>query len=94
MRKKVGFRLRSVTQKRNQGRFRVTHGYVSWLRSPIPGYVWLRKSVTQAGSRLRMVTQVGYAARFLITHGYVSWLHTPVPGYVSRLHNPVPGYPW
>ena len=52
-------------------RLLVTHGDVSQLRSPVPGYVWLRESVTQADSRLRMVTQVGYAARFLVTHGYV-----------------------
>ena len=60
----------------------VTHGYLSRLRSPVPGYAWLRKSVTQPGSRLRMVTYLGYAARFPVTHGYVSRLRSPVPGYV------------
>ena len=66
----AGSRLRSVTQKcnqvpfpvtqrRNQGRFLVTLGYESQLHSPVPGYVWLRKSVMQPASRLRMVTKVG-----------------------------------
>ena len=32
MPKKVGSQLRSVTQKRNQGRFSVTHGYVNTQR--------------------------------------------------------------
>ena len=41
---------------RLRARFPVTHGYVSRLRSPVPGYVWLRYSVTQPGSRLRRVT--------------------------------------
>ena len=50
--------------------FPVTYGYVSRLRSPVLGYAWLRKLVTQPGSRLRMVTQAGYAARFLVTHGF------------------------
>ena len=62
-------------------RFLVTHGYVSRLRSPVPGYVWLRKLVTQHASRLRVVALVGYLARFPVTFGYVSWLHNPVPGY-------------
>ena len=60
----------------------VTYGYRSPLRNPVPGYAWLRKSVTQPGSRLRMVTDLGYAARFPVTYGYVSRLRNPVPGYV------------
>ena len=66
MSKKDGSWLRSVTQKRNQGRFPVTLGYtksrylvnghVNRLHNSVPGYVWLHKSVTQPGSRLRMVT--------------------------------------
>ena len=43
---KVGSRFRSVTHKRNRGR----------LHNLVPGYAWLRKSVTQPGSRLRRVT--------------------------------------
>ena len=38
MLKKVGSRFRSVTRKRNQGRFAVTLGYVSRLRSLVLGY--------------------------------------------------------
>ena len=40
---KAGYRICTVTQKRNQGRFPVTHGNVSRLRSPVTyGYVsWL-----------------------------------------------------
>ena len=55
-----------------KSRFPVTHVYVTWLRSPVPGYVWLRYLVTQPGSRLRMVTLLGYAARFPVTHGYAN----------------------
>ena len=59
--KKVGSRFRSAKEKRNQVRLPVTLGDTktvtqSRLRCPVPGYVWLRKSVTQPGSRLRMVT--------------------------------------
>ena len=61
--------------------FPVTYGYVSRLRSPVLGYAWLRKLVTQPGSRLRMVTLVGYTARFPVTYGYASRLRSPVPGY-------------
>ena len=53
MPKKVGSRLRSVTQKRYAARFPVTYDYVarlpvtygdiSRLRSPVTGYKWLRK---------------------------------------------------
>ena len=41
--KQTNLRLRSVTQKRNQGWFPVTDSYVSWLRSPVihvTGYAW------------------------------------------------------
>ena len=38
----VASRLRAVTQKRNQGRFPVTHGYVSWLHNSVASYEWLR----------------------------------------------------
>ena len=31
----------------------VTHGYVSRLRSPIPGYAWLRKLAKNMRNRLR-----------------------------------------
>ena len=70
--KEVGSRLLSVTQKRNQGWFKVTHGYassldyapgfpvtycyVSRLRSLVSGYVLVRMSVTKPDSRLRIVT--------------------------------------
>ena len=70
-----------VTEVAYATRFPVTHGYVSRLRSPVLGYAWLRKSVTEPGSRLRMVTLLGYAARFSVTHGYVTRLRSPVPGY-------------
>ena len=70
-----------VTEVGYAARFPVTYGDVSRLRWPIPGYVWLRKSVTQLGFRLRMVTLVGYAGRFSVTHGYASRLRSPVPGY-------------
>ena len=41
MPKKVGSRVRTVTQIRNQGRFPLTHGYGYRLRSLVPGYAWL-----------------------------------------------------
>ena len=91
--KKFGSRVRTVTQKRSQGRFLVgyaarfpvTHGYVSRLPSPVLSYAWLRKLVTQPGSRLRMVTLFGYAARFPVMYGYLSWLQNPVPGYACMV---------
>ena len=89
----LGSRLRMVTLVGYATRFQVRYGYVSWLRSMVfgyawlrlsvtqPGYAWLRKSVMQLGSRLRMVTLVGYATRFQVRYGYVSWLRSMVFGY-------------
>ena len=55
MPKKVGSRLRSVTQKRNQGRFPVTAGH---------------KKRIQVCFRLRTVTQKRNEGRFPVTLGY------------------------
>ena len=91
----LGSRICVVTLVGYAVRFPVTHGYVSRLRDPIPGYVWLRQSVTKPGYRLRVVTLVGYAARFPVTQfgcrlrmvtwvGYATWF--PVTrDNVSRL---------
>ena len=67
----VGYKTRfPVTQPGYRTRFPVTYGYMSLLHNPVPGYTWLRKSVTKLGFQLRMVTLVGYTTRFSVTHGY------------------------
>ena len=83
-------------------RFPVTHGYVTRLRSSVPGYAWFRYSVTHGYvSRLRSpvpgyawfrysVTQPGSRLRMVTLLGYAA--RFPVTyGYVSRLSSPVPG---
>ena len=52
MPEKVGSRLRSVTQRRNRGRFLVTIGYAKNVTKPGSR---LHKNVTKAGSWLRSV---------------------------------------
>ena len=65
-------RLRSVTHKCNQGRFPVTLGYTKTQLGSVTGYAWLHKNVTKDGSRLRSVTQPGTQLRMV----------TPTPVYV------------
>ena len=70
MPKKVGSRLRSVTQKRNQGQFSVTLGYAKTLPRSVPGYARLHKNLNTADSWLLLVTQKRNQGQFPVTLCY------------------------